>query len=125
MRTIRNAWLPLVTVAVLATTGCATAYAQPRSGWSRPEPRGYDHRDGAYGTGYDDGYRRGRDDARDRDRYDARGHREYRRGDVGYRRQYGPLGAYKQSYRAGFTAGYDEGYRDARRGGRGGRGGRY
>jgi len=106
---------------VLATTGCATAYAQPRSGWSRPAPRAYDHRNVAYDTGYDDGYRRGRDDARGGDRYDVRGHREYRRGDDGYRRQYGTLGAYKQHYRAGFTSGYDDGYRDAGRGRRGGR----
>lgn len=115
MRMIRKAWLPLFTIAVLATTGCVTTYAQPRAGWSRPDPRVHGHRDLAYRHGLDDGYRRGLDDARDRDRYNARRHREYRRGDDGYRRQYGSLRAYKRDYRAGFTTGYDRGYRDGRR----------
>ncbi|MGE3274843.1 MAG: hypothetical protein AB7O67_07010 [Vicinamibacterales bacterium] len=116
MRKIRNAWLPLLTVAALATTGCATTYAQPRPGWSRPAPRdSHGYRDSAYRHGYDDGYRNGRQDARQRDRYDPRGQREYRRGDDGYHRQYGSERRYKQDYRAGFLDGYERGYRESYR----------
>ena len=83
-----------------------------------------DYRDNRYGRrqdyafqrGFEDGYRRGRDDGRDGDRYDVYRHRDYRNGDDGYNRRFGPRDFYRDSYREGFRAGYDRGYREFGRG---------
>ena len=77
----------------------------------RPQERRGTYQEPAFARGYADGYMRGLDDSRDRDRYDAVGHRDYRRGDEGYYRDYGSRDAYRNNYRAGFRQGYDEGYR--------------
>ena len=70
----------------------------------------------ARGNGFDEGYKKGLDDGRDGDRRDPWRHSRYRAADQGYRREYGPKGAYQQAYRAAFERGYYEGYQDARRG---------
>jgi hypothetical protein len=83
--------------------------------------RGYrgDRRGGlnepAYARGYADGFDKGREDFRDRDRYDPLRHGDYRDGDNGYDRDYGPKEAYKQYYREGFRSGYEDGYRGGNR----------
>jgi hypothetical protein len=82
----------------------------------RPQERRGKFQEPAFARGYDDGYMRGRDDSKDHDRYDPVGDRDYRRGDLGYERDYGSRDAYKNNYRAGFRQGYDEGYKDATRG---------
>ena len=69
----------------------------------------------ASSRGYSDGYSKGVDDGRDRDRYDPVGHKEYRKADQGYERNYGPKDAYQNNYRAGFRQGYEDGYRDGTR----------
>lgn len=81
-----------------------------RDGFDRRRPRGYT--EPAFARGYSDGFRIGADDGHDRDRYDPVRHREYRSGDKGYYREYGPKDAYKNNYRAGFRQGYEDGYRD-------------
>jgi hypothetical protein len=86
-----------------------------RGGWNNG-PR-YDRRGGrgnepAFARGYSDGYEQGAEDGRDRDRYNPVGHGDYRDGDEGYFREYGPKEAYRNNYRAGFREGYEEGYRD-------------
>jgi hypothetical protein len=78
--------------------------------FDRRLPSGY--QDPAFARGFSDGYREGVDDGHDRDRYDPVRHGEYRDGDKGYSRDYGPRNAYKNNYRAGFRQGYDTGYRD-------------
>ena len=82
-----------------------------------PQGRRYPgYQEPASARGYSDGYEKGVDDSRDRDRYDPVGHKDYRDGDNGYYREYGPKDAYKNNYRAGFRQGYEDGYRDGRRG---------
>ena len=66
----------------------------------------------AYARGYADGFRIAQQDRDNRRGYDPVAHREYRDGDQGFSRSYGPRDAYKDNYRAGFRAGYDAGYRD-------------
>ena len=74
----------------------------------------------AYARGYADGFDKGRDDSKDRHRYDPLRHGDYKDGDNGYDRDYGPKDAYKQYYREGFRSGYEDGYRGGdRRVGRG------
>ena len=65
----------------------------------------------AFARGYADGYEQGNDDGKDRDRYDAVGHKDYREGDEGYFKEYGPKEAYRNNYRSGFREGYEAGYR--------------
>lgn len=84
--------------------------------WRPQEQRRGKFQEPAFARGYDDGYMRGHDDSRDHDRYDPVGDRDYRRGDLGYARDYGTRDAYKNNYRAGFRQGYDEGYKDGTRG---------
>lgn len=73
------------------------------------------YQDPAFARGYSDGYERGLDDGRGRDRYDPVRHRDYRNGDEGYFRDYGPRRAYENNYRAGFRQGYEQGYREGGR----------
>jgi hypothetical protein len=76
-------------------------------------PRGV--RDPAFARGYSDGWEKGLDDGRDRDRYNPVRHGDYRSGDEGYTRAYGPKEAYRNNYRTGFRQGYEDGYRDGTR----------
>lgn len=64
-------------------------------------------------TGFNDGYRAGLDDGRNNRRADARLERDYRDGDNGYERWYGPKEVYAQNYRQGFIDGYQRGYQDS------------
>lgn len=100
-----------------ATRGPLRADREPMRQW-RPQERRGPFLEPAFARGYDDGFERGSDDSDDHDRYDPVGHRDYRRGDVGYTRDYGSRDAYKNNYRAGFRQGYDEGYKDGTRGNR-------
>ncbi len=86
-----------------------------RGGYGGYGGYGYARQDIAFDRGFNDGYREGLEDARDGDRYDVVGQRNYRRGDKGYNRRYGPRDAYSVVYRDGFRAGYDRGYREAAR----------
>ena len=85
-----------------------------QGGWNnraRNDGRGRGYDEPAFARGYSDGYQQGTDDGRDRDRYDAVGHKDYREGDEGYFKEYGPKDAYRNNYRAGFREGYESGYR--------------
>jgi hypothetical protein len=103
--------------ALLATTACATTYAQGRSYPNHPS-RGGVYRGGyvnpASQRGFDDGYRRGFDAARDGNRFNPRRERWYRDAERGYNRRYGSRSDYRQVYRDAFTRGYEQGYREAR-----------
>lgn len=77
----------------------------------------------AYRDGYDRGLRAGLEDARRGNRFDFNDETDYRRGDYGYRSQYGNRDGYRNEFRRGFEAGYDAGYRNRNDGYGVGRGG--
>lgn len=90
--------------------------ASPSYGGYYPGGRG-----GAYGlnspawqNGFSDGYKEGEKDGRRNARFDPLGESRYRKGDHGYRREYGSREQYKNIYRDAFRAGYEQGYRDTR-----------
>jgi hypothetical protein len=68
------------------------------------------HRIG-HAKGYEEGFDEGRKDAERRRGYNVRRHDDFRDGDEGYKRDYGP----KSEYVRGFRTGFEEGYRDAYR----------
>jgi hypothetical protein len=76
--------------------------------------------DYGYTEGYDRGVRAGAEDSRRGDRYQFEDEGDYRRGDAGYRSQYGNRDRYRDSFRRGFQIGYRAGY-----GGYGSEGGPY
>jgi hypothetical protein len=68
----------------------------------------------AAAPGYNEGFQRGvvagRDDVRRGQSYDYTDETDYRRGDVGYRAQYGSRDRYRDDFRRGFETGYRSGY---------------
>jgi|CXWL01.1.fsa_nt_gi hypothetical protein len=102
-------------VVMEAAQGGAVQRPRPFRQWRLPDRRG-PSQEPASARGYADGYRHGLDDGRDRDRYDPVGHGNYKAGDPGYYREYGPRESYRNNYRAGFRQGYENGYRDGSRG---------
>ena len=74
--------------------------AQAQAGWNMP--------------GYNEGYQRGRsagaDDARRSNRFEFTDESDYRRGDLGYRSQYGSRDRYRETFRYGYQEGYRYGY---------------
>jgi hypothetical protein len=64
----------------------------------------------AFREGYTRGLRAGEDDARRNETYNFNDESDYRRGDIGYRSQYGNRSRYIDEFRRGFADGYREGY---------------
>ena len=64
--------------------------------------------------GYNEGYQRGRsagvEDSRRGDRFEFTDESDYRRGDLGYRSQYGDRDRYRDSFRYGYQEGYRSGF---------------
>jgi hypothetical protein len=94
----------LALVAVLGLTVPAVAQPARVYGYGEMQRLAYDN---GYRRGLEDGQR----DARDRRSFDARRDNDYRNGDWGYNRRYGPRGQYRQDFRNGYEAGYSAGYR--------------
>ena len=61
--------------------------------------------------GYHEGLKCGNSDARHHREFALGRHGSYRDADHGYRRQFGPRGAYANGYRDGFERGYREAFR--------------
>jgi hypothetical protein len=102
---------PLLGALVLATA--TPAFAQ----WGRSDDRRpsygvpyVDARRAAYDNGFREGAREGEKDGRQRDRFEYRDERDFQRADTGYRRNFGDVERYRQSFRAGFVDGYSQGY---------------
>jgi flagellar biosynthesis/type III secretory pathway protein FliH len=91
------------------TLAAAIGLALPSLGfaqiWTQPVPQQ------AYREGFERGQRAGLQDLRERDAFEFRDESDYRRGDVGYRSQYGDRNRYRTEFRRGFEAGYRAGYR--------------
>jgi flagellar biosynthesis/type III secretory pathway protein FliH len=95
-------------VAALLLMAPAAALAQ--APWNAPRSQGaYDN---AFNEGYTRGVRAGADDARRGDDYRFTDESDYRRGDAGYRSQYGSRDRYRDEFRRGFEQGYRNGYGD-------------
>ena len=97
----------------------AAASAQYRPDYD--ERRYDDRRNGfresnAYEIGYQRGFRDGANhgvrDSRNREGFNYSHGRDYRNGDKGYRRHYGPRHEYAAGYRAGYANGYRSGFRN-------------
>jgi hypothetical protein len=92
-------------------------YPDERYGYGYPGGYGYPtYGRVAFDRGFEDGVRKGREDGRDGDRFDPTRHKDYRKADDGYNRQYGSKDAYQVAYRDGFRSGYNRGYRENARG---------
>ena len=64
----------------------------------------------AFRQGYDRGLLAGEEDARRNDAFNFTDESDYRRGDIGYRSQYGNRDRYVDEFRRGFSDGYRDGY---------------
>jgi hypothetical protein len=100
----------LTLTAALALALPALASAQI---WTQSGPQS------AYREGVERGQRAGLEDVRQRHAFEWRDESDYRRGDIGYRSQFGNRTRYRAEFRRGFEAGYRTGYRNAGGFGRG------
>jgi hypothetical protein len=64
----------------------------------------------AYNEGYNRGVRSGDEDGRRRESFNFNDESDFRRGDIGYRREYGNVEWYRNEFRRGFEQGYRTGY---------------
>lgn len=86
---------------ILLISAASTASAQWGAA-SRTEP--------GFEQGFQRGQRAGTDDLRRGERFNFSDEAEYRRGDTGYRPQYGDRNWYRDSFRRGFESGYRTAY---------------
>jgi len=102
--------LGLISLLVLA----APIAAQARDQWGSAQPRdqwGSRSASSAYNEGYTRGVRAGEEDIRRGQSFDFRDEGDYRRADLGYRREYGNIDWYRNDFRLGFEEGYRAVYR--------------
>ncbi len=86
--------------AVGALTIAAPSAALAQAGWNTP----------GYNEGYQRGQSAGAEDSRRGDAFEFTDEGDYRRGDQGYRSQYGNRDRYRDSFRYGYQEGYRLGY---------------
>src|SRR5262245_44615745 len=91
-------------VLVSALALCAPAIVHAQGQWGA-----YGNQQ-AYNEGYQRGLRAGEDDIRRGQAFNYTDESDFRRGDVGYRREYGSLDVYRNQFRRGFETGYRAGY---------------
>jgi hypothetical protein len=96
---------------VLLPSAALAQWSPPSSVTSSRDNRAYSN-DRAYG--YDEGYRRGMlagsSDASRRAAFNFAAHLDFRRGDVGYRTQFGARDRYRHEFRRAFEVGYRFGF---------------
>jgi flagellar biosynthesis/type III secretory pathway protein FliH len=90
----------LVLAAIGSICIAAPSAALAQSAWNAP----------GYNEGYQRGQSAGAEDSRRGDRFEFTDESEYRRGDWGYRSQYGNRERYRDSFRTGYQQGYRYGY---------------
>lgn len=93
--------LALITGLALAMPSAAVAQVRPQ--WNAPSSS-------AYNQGFARGRSAGAEDFRRGQRFNFADETEYRRGDYGYRSQFGNRDRYRDDFRRGFAEGYREGY---------------
>lgn len=99
--------------------GAVAGAAVPSLAWSAEPQWGPSNDRPAYDEGYERGLRAGTDDYRRGDRFEFSDESDYRRGDLGYRYEYGDRDRYRGMFRRGFESGYRSGYGEYRNTGRG------
>lgn len=102
----------LIWVLALAVLTPAVASAQ----WGPQSQYGQARTLPGYDAGYERGLRAGGDDLRRRSAFNFSVHVDFRRGDIGYRSQFGNRDRYRNEFRRGFEIGYRAGYHDNRGG---------
>ncbi len=90
--------LALAAIGSISIAAPSAAVAQ--AGWNAP----------GYSEGYQRGQSAGAEDSRRGDRFEFTDESDYRRGDSGYRSQYGNRDRYRDSFRYGYQEGYRNGY---------------
>ena len=97
----------LIFATALAVSAPVAAWSAPAQWpWSRPNTS----LQAAYNTGYDRGQRAGIEDSRKGDTYQFTDESDYKKGDAGYRNEYGNRDRYRDEFRRGFEEGYRAGY---------------
>jgi hypothetical protein len=105
----------LAAAVAITAPACASGYYASYGYRGQRDVRQYERV--AYDNGYREGIEHGGHDARDRRDYRVDRDRDYRRGDEGYRREYGDRDFYREAFRRGYEAGYRAGFQQyARRG---------
>jgi len=104
---------------LVALVLASPAHAQS-TGWLDPGRASYSGGDrqasyyeasrAAYDQGYREGLKRGDHDGKRAETFRYEDEKTYQRGDKGYRREYGSLDRYRESFRHGYSAGYSAGY---------------
>lgn len=104
----------LLRTIALATLVPSAAFAQWSPPSSPPAARESSRASSTRPYGYDEGYQRGAiagsNDARRGTAFNFEVHVDFRRGDVGYRAQFGPRDRYRNEFRRAFEIGYRSGY---------------
>lgn len=101
---IRSRHLPWVLTLAIAAPGTAAAQVWPWGGARATETQR------AFDAGHERGLRAGTEDARRGDAFSFVDESDYRRGDIGYRSQFGTRDRYRTVFREGFESGYRIGY---------------
>jgi hypothetical protein len=98
----------------------AFAVVFPSTAWAQWGPQARPQQSRAQ-PGYNEGYQRGVEvgaaDARRRSSFNFSLSLDFRRGDIGYRAQFGNRDRYRNEFRRGFELGYETGYNSNRGGG--------
>lgn len=109
-------YLPWVLALSVVAPSAASAQWGPQGRAEQPrvEP--------GYESGYQRGFEAGTGDVRRGTSFNFSIHMDFRRGDIGYRAQYGNRDRYRNEFRRAFEIGYQTGYNGARGSGSYGRG---
>jgi len=120
---LRPRYLALMSMLVVAIPA-ASVSLDARQQWSQPQIWSRPSQTPAYNTGYNYGMTAGEEDGRRGQSFNFANENNYRRGDLGYRSEYGNRDRYRDDFRRGFESGYRIGYdRYVRQGGYGNNGG--
>jgi hypothetical protein len=122
---LRPRYLALISLLAVAVPA-ASVGLEARQQWSPAQIWTRSNQSPAYNSGYSYGVTAGEEDGRRGQSYNYADENNYRRGDLGYRSEYGNRDRYRDDFRRGFESGYRVGYdRFARSGGYGNPGGGY
>jgi len=106
---LRPRYLALMSMLAVAIPA-ASISLEARQQWSQPQIWNRPAQSPAYTTGYNYGVTAGEEDGRRGQSFNYADENNYRRGDLGYRSEYGNHDRYRDDFRRGFQSGYRVGY---------------